>query len=56
MIESSGFSLGSTVWGLGCRVQGLLGGSWLDISGPVIRVTMVITPIRGLITPVYNYP
>ena len=29
----------------------LLGGSWEVISGVIIKVTMVITPIRGLITP-----
>ena len=30
---------------------GLLGGSWLDISRVISRVTIVITYIRGLITP-----
>ena len=28
----------------------LLGGSWVVISGVIIRVTIVITHIRGLIT------
>ena len=30
---------------------GVLGGSWLVISGVISRVTIVITHIRGLITP-----
>ena len=30
---------------------GLLGGSWVVISGVISRVTMVITPIMGLLTP-----
>ena len=29
----------------------LLGGSWVVISGVISRVTIVITHIRGLITP-----
>ena len=29
----------------------LLGGSWVVISGVISRVTMVIAPIKGLITP-----
>ena len=29
---------------------GLLGGSWVVISGVISRVTIIITPIRGLIT------
>ena len=44
--------------GLGLRVEagfrglgGILGGSWLVISRVISRVTIVITYIRGLITP-----
>ena len=33
-------------------LRSLLGGSWLVISGVICRVTIVITIIRGLITPV----
>ena len=38
---------------LGFRVEGLilLGGSWLVISGVISRITILITHIRGLITP-----
>ena len=39
---------------IGFRVrglQGLLGGSWVVISGVISRVTIVITQIRGLIAP-----
>ena len=32
--------------------RALLGGSWVVISGVIIRLTIVITHIRGLITPV----
>ena len=28
----------------------LLGGSWVVISGVISRITIIITPIRGLIT------
>ena len=36
---------------LGCSDLGnFLGGSWVVISGVIIGVTMVITPIKGLIT------
>ena len=31
--------------------MGLLGGSWVVLSGVISRVTIVITQIRGLITP-----
>ena len=31
--------------------RALLGGSWVVISGVISRVTIVITQIRGLITP-----
>ena len=31
--------------------EGILGGSWVVISGVISRVTIVITQIRGLITP-----
>ena len=34
----------------------ILGGSWVVISGVISRITMVITYIRGLITPLLNYP
>ena len=37
--------MSSTVWVI------LLGGSWVVISGVISRVTMNITPARGLITP-----
>ena len=33
------------------RPRALLGGSWVVISGVISRVTIVITQIRGLITP-----
>ena len=33
----------------------MLGGSWV-ICGVISRVTIVITQVRGLITPLYNYP
>ena len=33
------------------RCCALLGGSWVVISGVISRVTIVITQIRGLITP-----
>ena len=33
------------------RVWGLLGGSWVVISGVIRKVTTVITHLRGLITP-----
>ena len=33
------------------RLEALLGGSWVVISGVISRVTIVITHIRGLITP-----
>ena len=32
----------------------LLGGSWVVISGVIIRVTIAITQIRGLITPLFT--
>ena len=34
-----------------CCVWGLLGGSWVVLSRLISRITMVITYIRGLITP-----
>ena len=34
-----------------CKDVGLLGGSWVVRSGVISRVTIVITHIRGLITP-----
>ena len=51
--------MGFRVWGLGFRGEiqtetrrlGLLGGSWVAISGVISRVTIIITQIRGLITP-----
>ena len=36
---------------LGLPSEILLGGSWVAISGVISRVTIVITHIRGLITP-----
>ena len=33
------------------QTLGLLGGSWVVISGVTSRVTIIITRIRGLITP-----
>ena len=33
----------------------MLGGSWGVISGVISRVTIVITHIRGLITPLINF-
>ena len=38
------------------RPDPLLGGSWAVTSGVIGRVPMLATPIRGLITPTYNYP
>ena len=35
---------------LGAYAWGLLGGSWVVISGGIIRVTMLIAHIRGHIT------
>ena len=32
-------------------MQGLLGGSWAVITGLIIRVTILISHIRGLVTP-----
>ena len=32
--------------------QGLLGGSWVVISGVISRVTIIITPSRGFVAPV----
>ena len=37
-------------WGNGLEGR-LLGGSWAVISGDIIRVTLLITHIRGLRTP-----
>ena len=37
------------LWGI--RPTGLLGGSWVVISRVISRVTILITHIRGLITP-----
>ena len=34
----------------------ILGGSWVVISGVISRVTIVITQIRGLITPLITTP
>ena len=34
----------------------MLGGSWVVKSGVISRVTIVITHIRGLITPTDNCP
>ena len=34
----------------------VLGGSWVDISGVISRVTTVISQIRGLITPLITNP
>ena len=34
-----------------CKVFDLLGGSWVVLIGVISRVTIVITHIRGLITP-----
>ena len=31
-------------------IEGLLGGSWVVISGATLRVTIVITHVKGLIT------
>ena len=31
-------------------LQSMLGGSWVIISGVISRVTIVISPIRGLMT------
>ena len=33
-----------------CRCPTLLGGSWVVISGGISRITIVLSPIRGLIT------
>ena len=38
------------------QLRGSLGGSWVVISGVISRVTALISHIRGLITPLYNYP
>ena len=35
---------------------GLLGGSWVVISGLISRVPIVITHIKGLITPLITNP
>ena len=37
--------------GLTLFIMGLLGGSWVVLSRVISRVTIVITHIRGLITP-----
>ena len=47
-------------WGLGVLgfwsgLYAFLGGSWVVTSGVISRVTILITHVRGLITP-YNYP
>ena len=34
----------------------LLGGSWVVTSGVISKVTILVTLIRGLITPPINYP
>ena len=41
------------LWGVGLLsgFWGLLGGSWVVLSGVISTVTIVITHIRGLITP-----
>ena len=44
---AGGFGCG----GYGFRILGLLGGSWVEKSGVISRVTIIITHIRGLITP-----
>ena len=36
---------------LGFRGQGLLGGSWVVVSGVIRRTTTAITHMRGLIPP-----
>ena len=36
-------------WNL--QAEGMLGGSWVVISGVLSKVTVLITPTRGLITP-----
>ena len=52
-----GFGVGVGVWGLGLDLrwglasQVLLGGSWLGRSRAISRITIVITYIKGLITP-----
>ena len=43
--------IGLEVLGFGCLGLGVLGGSWVVTSGVISRVTIVITHIRGLITP-----
>ena len=40
----------------GLAAKGLLGGSWVVISGVISRATKVITHIRGLITPLITTP
>ena len=35
----------------GSSIRGLLEGSWVVISGVASRVTIIITHIRGLLTP-----
>ena len=35
----------------GLVLDGLIGGSWVGISGDIGRITRVITHIRGLATP-----
>ena len=37
--------------GPGCGLQGVLGGSWVAGSGVISRLTIVLTHISGLITP-----
>ena len=37
-------------------VLGILGGSWVVISRVRSRVTILITHIKGLITPTDDYP
>ena len=34
----------------------LLGGSWVVTNGVIIRVAILTSHIRGLITPLINYP
>ena len=40
---------GTMQWSLRVRTR-VLGGSWVVISGAIIRLTIVITHIKGLIT------
>ena len=45
------------LWPLNILAQGLLGGSWVVISGVISRVTIIIiTHIGGLITPLITNP